>query len=217
VADDAGLIWLKTGRPPPPHAARDLEESPMKRAAPDARMPPGTGSSRWRDTLDDGTRIVVRAVRDDDVERERAFIMGLSPQSRRFRFLGQIGQPSASLLHQLTHVDYVHDAAFAALVEGDAAERFLGVARFSTGADGTRCECAVAVLDDWQHRGVGSVLMRHLIEVARTRGIGTMHSYDAADNGAMADLAHCLGFERRIDHDDASMVVHTLRLAGTSP
>ena len=169
----------------------------------------------WSEDLRDGTRVLIRPISGNDVDKERQFIQSLSPQSRRFRFLGQIGQPSDELLAQLTDVDYIHDAAFAAVASGDTEGRFIGVGRFNTTPGGTGCECAVAVLDEWQHRGLGTALMKHLIEVARARGIGYMYSLDASENAAMAELARFLGFDRRIDRDDPSMVVHSLWL--TSP
>jgi GNAT superfamily N-acetyltransferase len=173
---------------------------------------PISAQTCWSDVLRDGTRVTIRPVREDDVERERAFIMALSPQSRRLRFLGQIGQPSDTLLKQLTRIDPDNDAAFAAVGAGDPEARFLGVGRFSVAPGGDRCEVAIAVLDDRQQLGLGTILMKHLIEVARSRGIGSMYSYDTAENSEMAELAAHLGFERCADCDDASMVTHTLRL-----
>jgi len=184
----------------------------MKCANHENTLMPDFDRTRWIDVLNDGTRVNVRPIQEDDIERERAFIMGLSPQSRRLRFLGQIGEPSMALLKRLTHVDYLRDAALVGLADGDSSDRFLGVGRFSTSSDGRQCECAVAVLDDWQHLGLGVVLMKHLIAVARDRGIGTMYSFDLAENRAMADLADYLGFDRHLDCDDASMVMYTLRL-----
>ena len=172
----------------------------------------GPNYPHWSEKLRDGTCVTIRPLTRNDVEKERAFIQTLSPQSRRFRFLGQIGQPSDQLLAQLTNLDYTHDVAFAAVVSGESEGRFIGVARFSTTADGISCECAVAVLDGWQHRGLGTALMQHLIEVARARGIAHMYSLDAADNAAMADLAAHLGFDRKLDRDDGSLVVHSLWL-----
>jgi GNAT superfamily N-acetyltransferase len=173
----------------------------------------GPDHPRCTETLRDGTRVELRPITPGDVDKEREFIEALSPQSRRFRFLGQIGRPSEQLLAQLTHVDYLHDAALAAIAAGDARGRFIGVGRFGTSRDGLSCECAVTVRDDWQQRGLGTILMQHLIEVARARGIAYLYSLDAADNGAMADLARHLGFDRRLDRDDPAMVVHSLWLS----
>ncbi|HEY0179996.1 MAG TPA: GNAT family N-acetyltransferase, partial [Dokdonella sp.] len=86
------------------------------------------------------------------------------------------------------------------------------VSRFGVGADGRACECAVVVADAWRNKGLGTILMRHLIDVARARGIRTMTSIDAAENLAMRDLAEFLGFSRRADPEDGTLVVHTLEL-----
>ena len=167
----------------------------------------------WSDVLHDGSRVAIRPITPADEDREREFILSLSPQSRRFRFLGQIGEPSEQLLKQLTAVDYIHDAAYAAQSVDDAKHRLIGVARFCMTADHLACECAVAVLDNWQHRGLGTVLMKHLIDVARKRGIKTMFSIDSAENNEMHELAKSLGFTSRADHDDPTLLIHTLRLS----
>lgn len=167
---------------------------------------------RWTETLLDRSSVLIRPLQPRDREAERAFIEGLSLQARRFRFLGQIASPSAALLDQLTDVDFEHEVAFAATVAEDAHERIVGVARYSVDPEDSRCECAVTVADDWRERGLGTVLMRHLIEIARQRGIRTMYSIDSAENVAMADLARHLGFKSHIDPEDASQCIHSLEL-----
>lgn len=173
---------------------------------------------RWIETLRDSTRVAIRPITRADADEERAFIEALSPRSRRFRFLGEVRHPSDALIAALTDIDHDRDVAFAAVLpDGDGdGERFVGVGRYSASADGTRCECAVTVLDAWQHKGLGTALMRHLIDVARACGIQSMVSIDAAANRDMADLALHLGFTRRVDPQDATQVIHELRLEGAS-
>lgn len=174
---------------------------------------PTADDSHWKETLRDGTHVLIRPIHASDAALEKKFIERLSPVSRRYRFLGSIAEPSDELIRRLTRIDHDRDAAFIALVHRDGEKLEIGVSRFSPSADGQSCECAVAVADDWQHKGLGVALMRHLIEVARARGIRSMVSYDAADNAAMRDLAEFLGFHRATDPDDATQVVHTLSLA----
>jgi GNAT superfamily N-acetyltransferase len=171
---------------------------------------------QWQEKLRDGTTVLIRPIHPIDTELERRFIAELSPESRRLRFLGQIGTPSPALLDQLTHLDPERDAAFVALIAEGAAKREIGVARFSAQADGRSCECAVTVSEDWRNRGLATVLMQHLIEVARRRGIESMYSVDAAENPAMHDLAMHLGFTCRRDPENAAQVLHTLDLAAAS-
>jgi GNAT superfamily N-acetyltransferase len=172
----------------------------------------GPDYPRWVDRLRDGTRVAVRPVRADDAGRERTFIQALSPEARRLRFLGQVGEPSPEMIRRFTDIDYDQDVAFAAVRADDPGEAFLGVSRYSVGKGVASCECAVTVLDDWQHKGLGTLLMRHLIDVARARGMVFMYSIDARDNHEMAELARHLGFERTPDRDDPRQVIHRLYL-----
>ena len=57
-----------------------------------------------------------------------------------------------------------------------------------------------------------SIACRFLIEVARERGIKRMVSIDITDNDKMRELALSLGFERRLDPQRMSEVIHTLVL-----
>jgi GNAT superfamily N-acetyltransferase len=84
--------------------------------------------------------------------------------------------PSEALLKQLTAIDSSVAAAFIALIGTGPEEREIGVGKFNARADGRDCEFAVVVSDEWQHRGLGTLLMRHLIDVARSRGIKSMQT-----------------------------------------
>ncbi len=167
--------------------------------------------SHWHETLRDGTRVLIRPIAKDDAALERAFLERLSPQSRQYRFLGQVNV-SDELINRLTDIDYRHDMAFVALRHEEGEKREIGVSRFCMSDDGTSCECAAAVADEWQGRGLGYLLMRHLIEVARQRGVKRMFSIDSAANGHMRELATSLGFERKVDPDYPSQVIHSLAL-----
>jgi GNAT superfamily N-acetyltransferase len=162
-------------------------------------------------TLRDGRIVVVRPIAACDVELERSFIAGLSPQSRRFRFLATFKTPSDELLKRLTDIDTAKEAAFVALTSDSAQRQEVGVARFSADADGS-AEIAVTVADKWQGNGLATTLMNRLIDVARRRGVRRLYSVDAADNHAMSDLAKHLGFSSRRDPDDARQVIHSLEL-----
>jgi GNAT superfamily N-acetyltransferase len=177
----------------------------------------GTGTDDspgvWTDKLSDGTPVLIRPIADTDINIERRFIERLSPTSRRLRFLGTMSTPDAHLLRQFTHLDHATEVAFIALHADNGEQQEIGVSRYSARSDGLGCECAVAVSDEWQHRGLGTLLMQHLIDTARLRGIDAMYSMDAADNVAMRDLADHLGFQRTSDPNDATQVIHRLDLS----
>ncbi|MEP6897287.1 MAG: GNAT family N-acetyltransferase [Rhodanobacter sp.] len=171
-----------------------------------------SGEGHWIDALSDGTRVLIRPIRAGDRQLERDFIMGLSPESRRYRFLGDFKQPSETLLDQLLDSEDPQKVAFVALIHDDGHLREIGVSRFAAEPDGRRCECAIAVADDWNHRGLGVTLMKHLISVARDKGFAQLFSIDSAGNLPMRDLAKYLGFTHHPVPDDAAMVRYTLDL-----
>jgi GNAT superfamily N-acetyltransferase len=170
----------------------------------------GSDIPSWSECLRDGTPVRVRPLGPDDAQGERDFLESLSPESRRFPFLGQIGQPTEEMIYRLTHVERPRDIAFAAIARVEGRELIIGISRYGASEDGSECECALAVRDDWQHRGVGTLLLSHLLQVAKARGIKRMWSIDAANNTRMDELARFFGFERRPDPRDATQVIHSL-------
>ena len=161
--------------------------------------------------LKDGRRVTIRPLQKDDVGIERELIMRLSPQSRRYRFLGTIAAPGKQLLERLTKLDAATEAAFVAIAVESGVDREVGVARLSAVGDG-RAEFAVTVRDDWQHKGLGTLLTKHVIEAARQRGLRALYSVDASENAPMNGFAKTLGFLSDVNPRDTTEVIHTLRL-----
>jgi L-amino acid N-acyltransferase YncA len=71
---------------------------------------------------------------------------------------------------------------------------------------------AVTIADAWQHKGLGSLLARHLIDYARAHGVTQLYSIDLAENAAMRHLAQDLGMSARRSLDDPSQVIYSLPL-----
>ena len=173
---------------------------------------PALGGDHWIESLRDGTRVLIRPLRPEDREFEAEFIERLSPEARRFRFLCDFKEPSKSLLDELMKVDYTHEMAFVALVHDNGHLREIGVSRYATSGDGQQCECAVTVADEWRHRGLASLLMHHLIDVARKNGLRKMFTIEDPANEAMRELAGHLGFRCGAEPDDPRLVRYTLDL-----
>lgn len=170
------------------------------------------GEDHWIEHLNDGSHVLIRPIRPDDRQREVEFIRNLSPQTRHFRFLGAVKELSPAQLDSLMEVDYAKRMAFVALVHQDGKLIEVGVSRYAASDDSGQCECAVTVADAWQHRGLGTALMRHLIATARQNGFTQMYSVDATANTHLQALARDLGFQRTRDPGDASQVIHRLQL-----
>jgi acetyltransferase len=145
-------------------------------------------------TLRDGTRVVIRPIRPEDRQIERDFVHNLSNESRYFRFFNAVRDLSETALTRFTQVDYDKDLALIAVISENGRETQIGVARYSVNPDGRSCEFAIAVADAWQRKGIGSKLMRSLMDAARRRGLETMEGWVLSGNTRMLALADGLGF-----------------------
>jgi GNAT superfamily N-acetyltransferase len=166
----------------------------------------------WVDRLSDGTRVLIRPIRAEDRQLEKDFIMRLSPESKSFCFLGDFKQPSEALRDQWMDIDDPQNVVFIAIVPDNGQLREIGVSRFAVESDGRRCKCAIAVADDWNHRGLGVTLMKHLMSFARDKGVAQLFSIDSSNNLSMRYLSEDLGFTHHAVPDDATTVRYELDL-----
>lgn len=174
----------------------------------------GIPGDHWIEKLDDGSYVLIRPLRNDDRARETALIRHMSPDAKRARFLGEFREPAPALIDQMMAVDGDHSAAFVALVHDNGRLREIGISRYGATTDAATCEWAITVDENWQRRGLGTILMTHLMDMARRHGIRRMVSLDAASNDAMHHFAHRMGSLRTADPDDATQVIHTIELHG---
>lgn len=169
-------------------------------------------TDHWIEPLSNGSHVLIRLLHATDRQREFDFIKNLSPQSRHFRFLVTMAEPSEPLLDQLMDLDSRQRMAYVALHREDGVLTEIGVARYAAIEGQVQCESAVVVADQWQGKGLGTRLMKHLINSARLNGFEQMISMDSASNLHMRRLAKALGFIARQDPLDPTQVMYELQL-----
>jgi acetyltransferase len=159
-----------------------------------------------------GVTISMRPLRADDFEIAMAFIRGLSAETRYKRLLGGARAITPDYVTRLTRVDYPREFALAAVVMLNGHETLLGVARYATDHSANDYEFAIVIADEWQGRGLGKLLLEHLIEVACAHRILCLTGLVLSTNSAMLHLARKLGFELRFEPDDPRLTRIELRL-----
>lgn len=164
-------------------------------------------------TLHDGRVIVVRPIRPDDEDAERAFFSALSPEARHRRFMKYVGSVGDRLIHFFTHIDYAFHMAFVceARVEGKA--QLVGEARYVGNPDGASCEFGIVIADAWHGSGIAGLLMLALIDAARLNGFKTMEGLVLRENRTMCKFVKALGFEVASALEDPTTVRAVKRLA----
>jgi acetyltransferase len=162
--------------------------------------------------LPDGTVATIRPIRPEDAGIERAFVQGLSEQSKFLRFMFGMRDLTPAMLTRFTQIDYDRELALIAVIDGPAGERQIGVVRYTTLPDGETCEFAIVVGDDWQGKGLARRMFTRLIEAARERRLKLMTGVTLRENSRMIELSRSLGFTTGTDPEDPELVQMVLRL-----
>ncbi len=149
--------------------------------------------------LRDGSSIHIRALRPGDKALLLAHFQHLSQQSVYFRFFGAKKRLTDEELARFTELDFVHQVALVATLGVGHDERFVGVGRYNAvGEDGgkpTCAEVAFAVLDEFQGRGVGTLLLEHLAPIAYANGITEFEADVLGENNRMLEVFARSGFK----------------------
>ena len=156
--------------------------------------------------LRDGSRIRIRQGHRSDRELLLRGFQQLSAESRYRRFLTTLSELSGEMVRYLTEIDHHDHEAMIALDErtGDG----IGVARYVR--DPRRpdtAEVAVTVVDEWQGRGVGTLLLEVICGRARQEGVKTFTALMLATNQDMMDVFQALGPVRIVDQDTGTVEI----------
>ncbi len=167
--------------------------------------------------LRDGSRVRIRRLRDSDSELLLQGFRRLSPESRYRRFLAPTPTLSAGTVRYLVEIDH-HDHEALIAVDEQSGEG-VGVARYVRDmARPDAAEVAVTVVDDWQGRGLGTLLLEGITMRAREEGVDTFTALMLVDNRAMMDLLKRLGAVRVVDRAAGAVEVEVhLPPIGVSP
>jgi GNAT superfamily N-acetyltransferase len=164
-----------------------------------------------RAVLADGTEVEFRPIGPDDKPLLERGMAKLSPASRRLRFMSSIDNLSRSQLAYLTEIDHQTHLAWGALVAGEP----VAVARLIRRSDASAsAEIAITVVDDWQRRGIGELLVRLLAELGRSLGIERFDFEALAENQGILRLLGGLGAIHGLSE---GVVSGSLAVAGIEP
>jgi acetyltransferase len=119
----------------------------------------------------------------------------MSEQDLVYRFFHYVKQIPRRDMARLTQVDYDREMAFIASAEGeDGVAETLGVVRIVAAPDNATAEFAIIIRSDMKGQGLGSGLLRKIIDYSRERGIRIFSGDVMYDNQPMLDLLKGFGF-----------------------
>jgi GNAT superfamily N-acetyltransferase len=146
--------------------------------------------------LKDGREVRIRPASPADLDALRAFFAALSPQTLRLRFLFPLRELPESMLRAFIRTDDRTRVAFVAEPRGAAAAEPAGLiaeARYIRIGDSDSAELALVVADGWRRVGLGTLLMRALLQHARNAGVRRLCGDALAENTPILGLVGSFG------------------------
>jgi len=196
-----GHRWGKSGQP-------DLRKDRLVRLQAHAVMF-DSANFHATETLRDGRMVEIRALHPQDREALHTAVMRCSTETLYHRFFAVKREFSEKEIHFFLDIDFVTHVALAAVANEDGRETIVGSCRYVVVAP-ERAEVAFLVIDDYQRKGLGTVLMRRLAAIAREAGLKELVAEVLADNAPMLKVFEHSGLATAEKHEGP--VVHvTLR------
>jgi GNAT superfamily N-acetyltransferase len=169
-------------------------------------LPPTTDDHRTPAVLRDGSVVQLRLALPDDHAALTRFFHRLSVESLRRRFFGP-AEPSSTLLDTFcTSAHPAQAATVLALRLTDGVERVIAVASYFR-IDAATAEVAFAVDDQFHGRGVGTLLLERLAELAGAQGFTRFEALTLPDNAPMLDMLRDSGFEEHVKSERGCVTV----------
>ena len=158
------------------------------------------------ETLKDGRTVMVRAIRPDDKATILKGIDLLSDDSLYKRFHGAKSGLTDQELKFYTEIDYLHHVALLAVLKENAQAiaggRFIA---YDEALSPRSAELAFAVADNFQGLGAGTIILKHLIHIAREEGIGIFEADVLVGNTAMIRVLEKSGLPMTKTHEERNL------------
>jgi len=153
-------------------------------------------------TTKDGTVVTIRPIRPEDEPLMVKFHETLSEQSVYFRYFHHIGLNRRVAHERLTRLCFIDYAREMALVVDrrdpkTGTREILGVGRLINTHVNNEAEFAILVGDPWQNHGLGTELLRRLVQIGREEKLRLITGDILSDNRGMQRVCEKLGFRRR--------------------
>jgi acetyltransferase len=163
--------------------------------------------------LADGRTLWLRPILPEDEPALQAAFAKLTPEEIRLRFFIPVKTLSHVVAARFTQIDYDREMALILTERGIPGKtEIYGVVRISADPDNEHAEYAIIVRGDMTGLGLGVVLMRRIIDYARSRGIDEIYGDVLRENKTMLKLCQALGFTQSRVADEPGVTRVTLGL-----
>ena len=145
------------------------------------------GPAEFRTTyvMQDGTQLNLRPIHPTDEPAMKELFYALSLETIYYRFMSHLKHLPRKEIHNFVFINHRSDVAIVATLPASQGEEMIAIGRYYLDESTNLAEVAFVVRDEWQNRGIGSFLLRHLATIAKRNGISGFTAEVLRENRAM--------------------------------
>lgn len=154
------------------------------------------------ETLNDGTPVTIRAIRHDDDNTILDAFKNLDRDSVYRRFFSPKKDLTAAELEQLTDVDFSQVVALVVTAQGRDGDILIGGGRYARDDMGSvSAELAFMTDSNYRGGGIATLILRHLVRIAREAGVSRFEADVLAENQPMLAVFRHSGLPMQLRRD----------------
>ncbi|MGZ4455759.1 MAG: bifunctional acetate--CoA ligase family protein/GNAT family N-acetyltransferase, partial [Nocardioides sp.] len=169
---------------------------------PDAAVPAAPRHWEADVLLRDGRTAHIRPIGPEDAELLVEFYERVSDQSKYYRFFSPMPRLSDRDVARFTQVDHDKRVAFVLTLSG----QMIAVGRYDVVRPG-EAEVAFLVEDQHQGRGIAQLLLEHLAQAGRERGVERFVAEVLPDNSRMIQTFRDAGYRVASEYEDGVLML----------
>jgi len=147
--------------------------------------------------LKDGSKILLRPIKPSDATVKQDFFYSLSKRSVVKRYLGSLKIMPLKRIWPYVIVDYNNEMVIVGTIQEGGSENIIAIGSYSRVPNTDLAEVALVVRDDWQNKGLGTILFNYLCEIAKKRGLTGFTAWVMIDNDRIMHIFKKSGYPMR--------------------
>jgi acetyltransferase len=157
-----------------------------------------------------GDHLTIRPIRPEDEPLMVQFHQGISEESVYLRYAHMVNLKQRIAHERLTRICFIdYDREMLLVADSKnlqtSEHEILAVARLSKLHGTNEAEFALIVSDRYQHQGLGTELLRRLIEIGKEEKLSAIVGYILGSNHAMQSICRKLGFQLHLDQEEGML------------
>lgn len=145
-------------------------------------------------TLKDGTKVLLRPIKPSDATLKHHLFYALSKDSVTKRYLGSLKVMPLKRVWPYVTVDYENEMSIVGTVMEEGMESLIAIGSYARIPRTRMAEVSLVVRDDLQNKGLGTILLKYLIEIAKNKGFEGFTAWVLTDNTKMMHIFKKLGY-----------------------